>query len=212
MLMEALDTAGKLGLTYLQFYAHYNLGRLHTSLNDLSKALEHYRAAIQLLEQERAILSQVETFERRYAAERQDVYRLAAEIALRLNRPSEALEMLEQGRARWLARQIAQREAIPPTVPEELRARYDRTFQAVRFLRSIVYGEPGWGRRMIEEAQRGMQLLDKAQTEEEFKRMMAEAREREQQGYQQALADAEAELEQVTQEIRRYAPNFAAPS
>lgn len=154
---------------------------------------------------------EVEIFERRYVTEWRRVYRLASEAALRLNRPLEALEMLEQGRARWLAQQIALREAIPPTVPEELQARYDRAFQAVRFLRSVVYGEPGWGMRMIEEAQRGMQLLDKAQTEEEFKRMMAEAREREQQGYQQALANAEAELEQVTQEIRRYEPNFAAP-
>jgi ATP-dependent transcriptional regulator len=210
-LTEALDMAGELGLTYLQFYAHYNLGHLYASLNNLLQALEHYRAAIHLLERERAVLSQVETFEQRYAAERQDVYRLAAEIALRLNRPLEALEMLEQGRARWLARQIAQREAIPPTVPEELRARYDRTFQAVQFLRSIVYGEPGWGMQAVEEAQRGMQLLDKAQTEEEFKRMMTEAREQEQRDYRQALADAETELEQVTQEIRRYEPNFAAP-
>ena len=208
---EALDAAIALKLTYLQFYAHYNLGRLSASLNNLPQALEHYRAAIQLLEQERAVLSQMEVFERRYAAERQDVYRLAAEIALRLNRPLEALEMLEQGRARWLARQIARREAIPPTVPEELRARYDRTFQAVQFLCSIVYGEPAWGERAIEEAQRGMKLLDKAQTEEEFKRMMAEAREQEQRNYRQALAEGEAELEQIIQEIRRYAPNFAAP-
>jgi len=210
-LMEVLDAAMGLNLTYLQFYAHYNLGRLHTSLNDLPQALEHYRAAIQLLEQERAVLSPVEALERRYAAERQDVYRLAAEIAFRLNRPLEALEMLEQSRARWLARQIARREAIPPTVPEELRARYDHTFQAVQFLRSIIYGEPGWGMRMIEEAHRGIKLLHKAQTEEEFKQMMAEAREREQRNLRQALADAEAELEQVVQEIQRYAPNFAAP-
>jgi CHAT domain-containing protein len=210
-LTEALDTAGELGLTYLQFYAHYNLGHLYASLNNLPQALEHYRAAIHLLERERAVLSQVETFEQRYAAERQDVYRLAAEIALRLNRPLEALEMLEQERARWLARQIAQREAIPPTVPEELRARYDRTFQAVQFLRSIVYGEPGWGMQAVEEAHRGLKLLEQAQTEEKFERMMAEAREREQQGYQQALADAEAELDQVTQEIRRHVPDFAAP-
>lgn len=210
-LTEALTAAEKLGLTYLQYYAHYNLGHLcDGGLNDPSQALEHYRAATQLLEQERAALSQIEALEQQYLAERQDIYRLAAETAFSLHQPQEALALLDRGRARRLARQIVRREAFPSTIPEELQARYDRTAQAVQFLRSVVYGEPGWGMRVMEEVHYGMRALKEAQTEEEFRRRVAESRDQDQQNLRRALAEAEAELGQIVQEIRQRVPNFDA--
>lgn len=208
-LTEALTAAKELGLTYLQYYAHYNLGNLYDrSLNDLPQALEHYRAAIRLLEQERVALSQIEAFERQYLAGRQDIYRLAAEAAFRLHQPREALALLDRGRARRLARRIGRREALPATIPEELQARYDRTFQAVQFLRSVVYGEPGWGMRVMEEVRYGMKAMEESQTEEEIQRRVAEARDQDRQNLRRALAEAEAELGQIVQEIRQMVPDF----
>lgn len=208
-LQAALEEAGALGLTSLQHYAHYHLGLLYTAADDLPRGLEHLKAAIALAEQQRAALSQVEAFERRYAAGREDVYRLAAETAFRLGRPLEALEMLEQGRARLLARRLFQWEALPPAVPEELRERFKRTLQAVQFLRNQVYGEPSWGARQIEEALRGLEVLGKARSKEAFERLLAEARAQEQQQMRHTLAEAEAELDAIAGEIRAYAPGFS---
>ncbi len=208
-LTAALEAATALGLTHLRYYAHYHLGLLCTSSpDDLPEALDHYRAAIALLEQERAALRQVEAFERRYMAGRQNVYRLAAGAAFRLGRPLEALEMLEQGRARGLVRRLLLREALPPAVPEELRERYARAFQTVQALRNLVYGEPGWSAQLMEDARLGLAALDKAGSEEEFEALMAQARAQEQAGRRQALREAEAELEEVARRVRAWAPDF----
>ncbi len=207
-LQAALEGAATLGLIHLQYYAYYHLGLLYAATDDLLRGLEHLKAAIALLEQLYAALSQVEAFERRYAAGRRDIYRLAAETALRLGRPLEALEILDQGRARRLARRLSQREALPPVVPQELRNRYARTLQAVQFLRNAVYGEPSWGARVMEEVRLGMEMLGKAKSREEHERLVAQARTREQQQMRQALTGAEAELEEIIREVREYLPGF----
>lgn len=205
----ALEVAQSLGLTHLQYYAHYHLGLLCTGFfGDLSAALTHFRIAIALLEQERAAMRQVEALERRYVAGRQDIYRLAAEVALRLDQPLDALEILEQGRARLLARRALQKETLPSVVPEELRERFSRTLQAVQFLRSAVYNEPDWAARLIEEARHGLKLLKVAKTEEEFEQLMAQARAQQQQQARQALAEAEAELDEVVRQIKTCVPDF----
>ncbi|MGB9872981.1 MAG: CHAT domain-containing protein, partial [Anaerolineae bacterium] len=208
-LTAALEAAAALGLTYLRYYAHYHLGLLCASAPDgLPEALGHFRAAVALLEEERAALRPVEAFERRYVAGRQNLYRLAAGTAFRLGRPLEALEMLEQGRARGLARRLLLREALPPAVPEELRERYARAFQTVQALRNRVYGEPGWGARLMEDVRLGLAMLDRAGSEEEFEALVAQARAQEEAQRRQALAEAEAELEKVTRRVRACAPDF----
>ena len=207
-LRAALEQAEALGETSLQFDAHYHLGLLYTDAEDLPRGLEHLRAAIAFLEQQRAALDPIEAFERRYVAARQDVYRLAAETALRLGRPLEALEMLEQGRARLLARRLSQREALPSAVPVALRERFTRTLRAVQVLRNLVYGEPSWGARLMEEVRLGMETLSQARSEEEHAHLVAQARAREQQQMRQALAEAEAELEKIIRQVRQYLPGF----
>lgn len=196
---QAARMARETGLTYTQFYAHYYLGQLHESaLDDLPGAWEHYRTAINALEQQRLWLGETEEFERTYIAGKQAVYRRAAQVLFALNQPLEALQVLEQGRARSLTRRFLQRDAIPPNVPEELRARYARTVQAVQFLRKIVYGEPGWGMKVMGEVRRAAAELRGESIDEQ----------RERQEYQKALAEAEAELARITENIRTYAPNF----
>lgn len=196
---QAVRMAQETGQTYTQFYAHYYLGQLHESaFDDLPGALEHYRAAINALEQQRLWLSETEEFEQKYIAGKQDVYRRAAQVLFKLDQPLDALQTLEQGRARSLTRRLLQRDAIPPNVPEELRARYTRTVQAVQFLRRLVHGEPGWGMKIMGEVRRAAAELRGESLDEQQER----------QGYQKALAEAEAELAQITERIRAYAPNF----
>lgn len=196
---QAARMARETGQTYTQFYAHYYLGQLHESVFDnLPGALEHYRAAINALEQQRLWLSETEEFEQKYIAGKQDVYRRAAQVLFKLDQPLDALQTLEQGRARSLTRRLLQRDAIPPNVPEELRARYTRTVQAVQFLRRLVHGEPGWGMKIMGEVRRAAAELRGESLDEQQER----------QGYQKSLAEAEAELAQITERIRADAPNF----
>ena len=196
---QAVRMARETGQTYTQFYAHYYLGQLHESaFDDLPGALEHYRAAINALEQQRLWLSETEEFEQKYIAGKQDVYRRAAQVLFKLDQPLDALQTLEQGRARSLTRRLLQRDAIPPNVPEELRARYTRTVQAVQFLRRLVHGEPGWGMKIMGEVRRAMAELRGKSIDEQQER----------QGYQKDLAEAEAALARITENIRTYAPNF----
>jgi tetratricopeptide (TPR) repeat protein len=198
-LTEAVRLTQELGLPHAEFYAHDNLGLLYESaLGDLNLALEHYHAAIKVLEQERQLLGDIEEFEQKYLEDKQYVYRRAAQVLLKLNQPLEAIQALEQGRARLLARRLLQRDALPPNVPEELRTRYTRTVQAVQFFHKIVDGEPSWGMKMMDELRRGIaELKDKPIDEQQ-----------ELQGYKKGLAEAEAELAHIIESIRGYAPNF----
>lgn len=198
-LAQAAQRASELGLAHGEYHAYRNLGLLYDSaFHDLPRALELYQAAIQVLEHERRASGDTEEFERRYLENKLDVYRLAAQVLLQLKRPLDALETLEQGRARLLARRLLRREALPPETPEELRARFTRTIEAVQFLRTIAHGEPSWGMKLLEETRLiGAELQGKPID-------LA----KEQQEYKQALADAEAQLEEIVQAIRAYAPNF----
>ncbi len=202
-LTEAVRVSQDLGLPHAQFYAHDNLGLLYESaFDDLNHALEHYRSAIHVLEQERQLLGEVEEFEQKYLEDKQYVYRRAAQILLKLNQPLDALQTLEQGRARLLARRLLQRDTLPPNVPEELRTRYTRTVQAVQFFHKIIDGEPSWGMKMMDELRRGIaELQDKPIDEQQ-----------ELQGYKKGLAEAEVELARITESIRVYAPNFGGIS
>lgn len=196
---QAAKIAQEIGSTYVQFHAHNYLGQLHKSaFGDLPAALEHYRAAINALEQQRLWLGETEELEQKYIADKQDVYRRAAEVLFGLDQPLDALQTLEQGQARSLARRALQWDAIPPNVPEELRVRYVRTVQAVQFLRRLVHGEPGWGMKVMGEVRRAAAELRGESIDEQ----------RERQEYQKSLAEAEAELTQITERIRAYAPNF----
>jgi CHAT domain-containing protein len=198
-LAQAAQRANELGLAHDEYHAHRNLGLLYDSaFQDYPRALEHYQAAIQVLELERRALGEVEDFERRYLENKLDVYHLAAQALLQLERPLDALETLEQGRARLLARRLLRREALPPNVPGDLRARFTRTSEAVQFLRTIVHGEPSWGMKLVQETRLlGAELQGKPID-------LA----KEQQEYKSALADAEAELEKIIAAIRGYALNF----
>jgi CHAT domain-containing protein/tetratricopeptide (TPR) repeat protein len=197
--VAAAQLAQELGNTFGEYRARANLGLLYeTRLNKLPKAVIEYARAIELLEAQRSGLSEYEEFEKSFIEDKGDVYRLAAEAYLKLEQPLEALEMVEKGRARLLARHLMRREVLPPNVPEELRERCTRTTQGVQMLRTIVYGEPSWGMKMMDELRRGVADLQDKPIDEQ----------KEQQEYKQALVEAEAELARLVEAIRAHAPNF----
>ncbi len=208
-MQDALKHARDLGSRPLQYFAHYHLGRLYADwMENLSKALEHFRAAIELLERERSTLAEIQTLERQHAAKRHEIYRLAANTALRLGQPWEALEFLEQGRARLLAQWVFLAEDLPPSVPDELKARYVQALQAVQALRRAVYGEPSWGARLLEEIRFAEAALGRAKDEETFRQIMAQVKKRNEEQQRLALARAEAELDEVLRAVRTHAPDF----
>lgn len=200
-LERAAQVAHQIGNPYDEFYAYENLGRLYQfTLNDLPNAVRSYQHAVQLLEAQRTLVAEYEIFETQLVQDKTTVYRLAAEAYFKLNQPLAALEMLEKGRARLLERRLLRREALPPSVPEELRSRYARFVEAVQFLRTIVYGEPTWGMQVMQEVRQAAadlqnRPLDLAKEKEEYKR---------------ELMQAEDELEHILADLRVHVPNFAA--
>lgn len=95
----------------------YELGRAYEQLGALDKAVEHYREAIALIEQQRATIA-AESQRISFLADRQAPYKQIVPLLLRLGRAADALEYVERARSRALVDLLGSGQLVLAT-PEE---------------------------------------------------------------------------------------------
>ncbi|MDE2179455.1 MAG: CHAT domain-containing protein [candidate division NC10 bacterium] len=98
----------------------YELGRAYEQLSALDKAVDHYKEAIAIIEQQRATIA-AESQRISFLADRQAPYKRIVPLLLRLRRAADALEYVERARSRALVDLLGSGELVLAT-PEETEA------------------------------------------------------------------------------------------
>lgn len=94
------------------YFALHGRGRVALSEGDTDAALDYFRRAIEVIEEQRSAIRS-ETYKMAFVGDKQEVYRDMVNTLVRVGRAGDAFEYAERGKARALVDMLAGRELSP---------------------------------------------------------------------------------------------------
>ncbi|HZR99364.1 MAG TPA: CHAT domain-containing tetratricopeptide repeat protein [Chloroflexota bacterium] len=128
---EAVTLAREVGDRDAELRNLRRLGEFYERAGQLDSALDYYREAIAAWEDVRAA-ARVEDFRAAVAERAAETYQRAARVALHLDRPHEAFDLSERGRARTFLDQLGNARLAPASTPAS------PAFERVQALRAEI--------------------------------------------------------------------------